>query len=477
MAEPSGSLEPSTPTALASPRRSVACRPGTFALLLSEERDLDELAGNLVEQLSEDSRVLWVTQTDSEISSAMFYRFFDEESLSEGSNVVAQSNRRFVPRFSRPLQFAVHVPAKNQRKIRPYDDTPESYEVFWNGVDCLVGWEHDSTGPIPMSGGHIVKDILHLASTNLGLALLVQCCNASCDYDFLHTTIAVGFAKNGNRNLQPTRNRQIVRLTLPDRLNGEDISSILLGMYRFIGYEMEFFSTIKNIGRKILQLESRARHEEQILLTLQQDRAAELGVSWFARLGARWKSRSWRRQTSQAVATLWLLMTEIEYLHRRWAETKWELEDLCNRDRKSLMFELDHADEVAQIDSLDMDLIREATAHASSRLDNRAIVLATAGGAVAGGLVGAALAAVLAFSGVSQSQSSNFASPVSVPNVSALNSIEAEKLLSDSGLKVSSAALACRPSGISVVEQQSPSAGTYVQLGSTIELSSRCATG
>jgi len=148
---------------------------------------------------------------------------------------------------------------------------------------------------------------------------------------------------------------------------------------------------MKNLGRRILDLERAARGELLGLMKIQYKRAHASEHPLRERPVLLWQIRGWRRQSRASLARLWMTLTATEELKREWADVRVHFTDSLAGGGGSILFEGDEADETEAITSLDTSLIQRGIGEASARLDQTALVYATAStglAALAGVLVG-----------------------------------------------------------------------------------------
>lgn len=92
-------------------------------------------------------------------------------------------------------------------------------------------------------------------------------------------------------------------------------------------------------------------------------------------------------------------MANVEAIKRSWEDEKRGYEYESAEDGLSHLFDSDHSDDLARIQSLDLAHLDHAVEHVSATLDSSSIVAATVGGALAGGITGGAFGAVVTLLG------------------------------------------------------------------------------
>jgi hypothetical protein len=174
-------------------------RMGTFFWSVHPDTDPDEagekLVKDVVSQLTSDSRVTYVVPPDFEhgfCSSQTFYPSAVEnfQAMMFGSDALEALE------VTPPIMFRIQVPIKNQplREGRYADIPSDSYWAAWNGITLVVMWsQYDDE--IPMSGGHVVIDVLRDAVAASGAKLVNQACSSGCSFKFIHSTMVIAFTK------------------------------------------------------------------------------------------------------------------------------------------------------------------------------------------------------------------------------------------------------------------------------------------
>jgi len=368
------------------------CRFGSFVLTSDTPfaRPYKKTLDDVIASLDQDPRVV-----DSEPPNP-----FEEDwcqsgtiypSPSSGFELVSGADRLYSLRFNRPLRISVEVPEKNQRRIVEGDALPTRYEALWHGELALVTWRANGMGRAPMSGGHVVADVLSDALKGLGLRLYVQGCHPGCSYQFAHTTLRV----------RPDPSNQSVRYR-PEHWYSHVAANVgpapddVLAQYLFtdIRTTAEDFTEMKNLGRRILESETDGRDSLDSLMKINYQRAEIPTLGPIDRQIARWHLRGWRKKSRRLIARVWLTLSNLEALQRRWQNTLFQFEEQLDERGLRPLFELDYADEVAGVKSLDPGLLRSGVQEAAKQLDSRVLVTVTAIAGVAGGLAGALVGAI-----------------------------------------------------------------------------------
>jgi hypothetical protein len=255
----------------------------------------------------------------------------------------------------------------------------------------LVTWKLGRTEPMPMSGGHVVKEILHDALLRVGHELYVQGCNPGCTHDFAHTTIRF---LPGPEGLEEVEFRDSPWFAEAEALVPSMPEEILRNyVYLDISLAVRDFTKLKNLARRILETEAAARSALGSLMWLNYKRAQLPSEPIGESLQRRWEMRGWRAESHRLIARVWLALAGIETLRRQWSADRFSFEDGLDTRGQATLFKLDYADEVDRVASLDLELMRSGVQEAAGRLDSGALLRVTAiaavAGAVTGGLVGA----------------------------------------------------------------------------------------
>lgn len=282
--------------------------------------------------------------------------------------------------------FQVRIPIKNQHAHAGTNDIPsDTYFVTWDGVSVFILWEQDDEN-IPISGGHVVAEVLDDALDAVDSALYVQSCNPGCEYMFLHQTIQLlEDSEVDDFEIKTGKRDQEVLVTF-DELDDPSMQVIWVALS--LGGAMENFAEFKNYGRRLIDLEHACRLDLGHLLTHYADHAELVHLGWKPKyLRLRWRNRGWRKEARSLVASVWLALANIESVRRRWDQERLNIAD----DAEYVpLFSADFSRDVVTIDSLRLEPVSENVNQIAGWLDNRAVVWATSLGALAGGLAGGA---------------------------------------------------------------------------------------
>lgn len=304
---------------------------------------------------------------------------------------------RVIVRFNDRIIFRLRVPAKNQPKYRSMDDVPaDEYLVIWDGVVALVQWDQptvQATG----SGGHIVFDVLNDAGASSGYPVQVIACAPGCHHKFVHADLVTFGPRAGEGDVPPAyevsgQNPVGITLVSPFVRADDDIKNADR-TYGSIVALFHSFVELKSLADSVLFLEAYARAESAAMMEIAYQRAARKRLPHPKAVVDLWRLRGSRRTIRRRLAGLWLALADIEARERAWQRRTLYFEETLNdgmlgafRDR------LDTGQ--AEIQSLDVGLVRATLENTSQGMEARMLVLATVSGAAAA-LGGAGITAIL----------------------------------------------------------------------------------
>ena len=380
-------------------RKYRICRAGTFYWKLPEAKGFDslpqmapgekqDLVNQVCRALERDSRVISVQTPTIEPDYSQRKTIYPDRTRASSGELLTGADGFAIQKLSSPIMFHVNVPKKNQPLLHGNDDIPtEDYFVSWDGVTVFVLWEQDNDH-VPLSGGHIVADILSTALAAMGAGLYIQACSPDCDNQFFHTVMLIRVQpespkKGLDLELHPLR-RGVVEIRIP---KAEDNFDVLDWIQLDLGLESENFANVKNLGRRAMDIESSARDLMTHLLAHYYEYASVAAQPMWRALRERWRVRGWRREARQLLAGLWLSLANLEDVRRQWEDLRRDFEE---PDAEYMpLFAIDYSDDVAAVQSFEVSHFDATVEQISRNLDNRAVVMATVGGALAGGLAGA----------------------------------------------------------------------------------------
>lgn len=363
-------------------------RAGTWFLVPPDGTDSENAAvvADVVQALKSDTRVLEVLAPDLDEHWTSRVGMYPDEPRSTSTGILTGRDSFEVLELSNYLRFKVRVPIKNQELHHGADDVPsDTYWVAWNGVCIFVMWEQ-SHPTIPLSGGHVIATVLRDVLSQISCGLYVQACGPHCSFGFLHTNVWLENDPSIDDYELATRDERSVSFRAD--LDFEDPMSDLEWVAMSLGTGLGEFASYKNVGRRVIDMESALRDDLAHLLG--HYHAHTLLVSEGRRpkaLYSRWQARGWRKEAWSLVSRTWLGMTNLETLRRVWNSERTSLlesEDLLP------MLSRDFVQDEAAILGLQTESISETVNQVSSALNNRMAVTATVWGALAGGIAGGA---------------------------------------------------------------------------------------
>jgi hypothetical protein len=276
-AEKAALAEPGSPEN-ASGQRVIPVRVGAF-FLFSDNVKPDDLRAAIVKALEADSEVATVDVEPPEPTNdfldetSIFPAVTDLDQKSTTSLLSGGDQQRSV-QFETPIPFVVSVPRKNQPTVKPDDEVAaQRYFVLWDGWIVIVAWSQRDR-LVPEAGGQIVSDILSRAVQKAGATLYVQACSPACKHLFNHTTLLVEQVESAGEpgpRLAPAP--QWNTAILQTERSVESPVKAALAVYAELGTAVERFAQMKNLGRRILDLEDLARSQLLALMRIQYQRA------------------------------------------------------------------------------------------------------------------------------------------------------------------------------------------------------------
>jgi len=371
----------------------ILARVGSFALLVDGSKKHADILKELVAALQSDPRVTTVQWRDEEAQYSNFLRVYPSRHDGNDDRVVAGLDFRSAVELTYPIRIQLHVPTKNQPRFLSEEDPPaEDYFVAWDGYSLVVAWNQDEPDE-RRAGGHVVLDVLQEAASIVDGEIYVEGCHPGCSHLFLHQTIELRDDPSVE-GIDFSRGRlghaEVVA-------KGEDLADAdegALALFRWCCSAETEFAQMKNNGRRILDIERVVRSDLDQLMAVHYQRArlSTAGfTAWITGLRSMW---SWRKTTKVLLARLWIAVAKMERLRRIWASERGYFERFVEERGTNLLFEGDHLDDAKAVESLDLVLIEGSLQEVGGRLDNSAIVLATAAsGAI--GLIGVVIGSLL----------------------------------------------------------------------------------
>lgn len=309
------------------------------------------------------------------------------------SGILDGSDHRHVFSVPNEFTFVVRVPSKNQPVVMQGERVPEQYTVKWNGTVASVFWLETRQYPA-FSAGHVIREVLAEVTAAAGFGFYTQPCSSDCSFPFLHrtTVLTTEPGRTDGIRFEAGAEWDEVIGRGPEGSDNEELSDLF---YSTIAFDSRTFAYVKNVGSRILDLESVAREALGSLLELQYRHTRVRGHGTREYLRRRWALRGWRAESRELVSKVWLAVTNLEALHRRWARMRSKFEAGTREDGTLLLFEGDHFHDAQYVSTVDVGGLATAVQQASSRLDTMALASATTWGALAGGATGAAVSGLM----------------------------------------------------------------------------------
>jgi len=360
---------------------------GTWLLKAPGETDKKVLVNSLMEALRGDARVLEVRPPEFNDYWTLRRTFYPDSARSTQSAVRTGADAFEVLQLSEFVGFTVRVPIKNQEPHQGTADIPsDTYWVAWDGVTILVMWEQEGDW-VPISGGHIVQQVLDDVLAPVGCGLYIQSCSPGCDFLFVHETLLLTLADDvEDFNLRRVPGTRALLYAAERRYSDPLVEVDLVALS--LSADMAIFAMFKNVGRRLIDLEHFAREDFAHLLSHYHEHTSLVAEGKSPKvLLARWNNRHWRKEAWALISGVWLAMANIETLRRIWNSERGSLAEAAQIQS---MLTRDTARDVESVEALDLDPIAETVNQVTAALNNQTSVRAAALGALAGGLAGGA---------------------------------------------------------------------------------------
>ncbi|MBP1137342.1 hypothetical protein JOE31_003574 [Arthrobacter sp. PvP023] len=379
------------------PESYYFARFGSLVLLAADDdRTPEEERTAIIEALKSDPRVVHVSSEPLETARTNYRRIFPPRHQTDVRSLLLGEDIHPALKMSHPISFKVHVPLKNQPLFSGYDDLPtEDYWVTWDGFTAIVMWQRSEFEMPTRSGGHIVVDMLEEAAKKAGMRLHVQACSPGCANMFAHRVMKVQQypGEDGYVTFQE-KGFPVVEVHLHSQNDPEDVLAVLGANVFHVGQQ---FALYKNVGRRVLDMESTARAIAADLLEIDYDRLLARSKHLPARfwnnvkdIPAKLTGKGARQREGKAIAELWIAMSSIEATRRDWVQHRLGFLGSADSQGRLALYDIDRTDDDVVIQSLNLDFIRSAVEQKSRAIDNKSIALATIAGAIAAALGGVA---------------------------------------------------------------------------------------
>jgi hypothetical protein len=356
----------------------------------------------VVESLRADSRVKELLHVDFEKVSLARPKFsiagIDERADFSSGVPISPSMHLHALEMSPPLQFSVQVPRRVQapqggsEKSVPSDE----YWVVWNGILLVVIWRYEGSRSYGELGGTVVLKVLGEVAKEAGKSIYTQPCGPNCNYPFAHRDIVISATASGVSEEEASfTETSYGRAGVQLEVETATPYAVALSIFSRIRLAAWWFARMRSDGEAIGDIEKGARNDLKELLKLYHSRALIDSLmnakSWWPR----WKMRGWRRDATKLITRLWLALSALEARRHDWANSKFGYDDVARRMGCGLIFKNEYDDEVNYISSIEVSSIESSVKYASSRLDTRSVVVATATGAIVGAIIGATVGGLL----------------------------------------------------------------------------------
>lgn len=373
-------------------------RFGTFFLDVGHEtRSNAQVHSEIVAAIKSDSRVITAEGEEFRPPWSRRWTAFPDDRNASAEDLLSGRTHFHPLELSDPVTFEVYVPIKNQPRFGEIDDVPtDRYWAAWDGVTLVVIWKQDNTARLAArSAGHVVEDVLRVAAQKAGANLVVQACSPTCTNMFSHRDLRItqwSLLKDEKKSIGfDGSHPRIVDIQLHFTGGPADVVSALYGR---IERPSSAFAKFKNLSRRIIDIEHLARTLVDELLLLDFHDLERSRRNPFARAGRR-VANVWRSlvghgdgdRSRQIIASLWLAMSLIESLRRDWLPVQRRFTEYSEIDGRQVLYDVDRKDDDTAVEAINTQFVRAAVEHKSARHDNRTVVWATAGGAIAGAVV------------------------------------------------------------------------------------------
>jgi hypothetical protein len=227
---------------------------------------------------------------------------------------------------------------------------------------------------------NVLSDVLE----SFGYELYVQGCSTQCKFMFGHTPMRL--ILDSDLEDEYALRSHAGQVIFGSHGVGGGVQAAAHAVAWALSGDLSEFATCKNIGRRMLDLDASVRTDLVHLLHHYQ-RHTELVAerrSW-QNIKDHWSNRKWRSHARDLIAQLWLSISHFATLKQMWDEAARNLNETDTRD---VLLLGDFFNDAEAIEGLTYSDILASIGHVAAGLDNRAVVSATAWGALAGGLVG-----------------------------------------------------------------------------------------
>jgi hypothetical protein len=376
-------------------------RLGTFFLNINGkllEEPGEEIYQAVLAAVKKDNRV--VSTRDASFDSAFSekrqrYPFLGEK---KDDDLINGSDYFINMMFWHPFAFEVLVPKKNQPIINGNDDVPtDHYWAAWDGVTLVVIWKGDKSKRYPpISGGHVVEEILRAATQSIGADLVVQPCDLGCSSMFVHRCLLINQrAGTGRLDFRITQHEKWATVAHFDLdFTGSPIE-VAEQIHSNVGFSSDCFASFKNLSRRLFDLEEVSMSLTNELLDLDSQALNRSKGKLLTRslkivgnsFKTAWTGVGGRRTSNRIISSLWISMLRIETVKHQTESALRGFHDIATLMKCIDLFDRDMTAYDIRLREVDTQFVRASIEQKSSRMDNMGVVWATLGGAVLGAVL------------------------------------------------------------------------------------------
>ncbi len=269
-------------------------------------------------------------------------------------------------------------------------DEGQTYGVIWDGWLAVVSWQSAAEEPFGYEEGQVVIEVLERAAREVGLELRIQACDPHCTHNFGHTNVRFVHDPGEREALQYRVGGGLFEVEA--RSSKQERNELALSLFLDLRMMVNNFTEMKNVGHRLLECETDARVTLSQLVGVGYMRARIEALGPLARQRSRWRGRGWQRRARLLIARMWMSLARIEELRRQRAALRSDYKASARERGRLKLFESEDETDAERLRSLDLEMMRCGVQEMAERLDNRAMLRATALAAVVGALVGGAIA-------------------------------------------------------------------------------------
>lgn len=370
----------------------LLCRYGSFVLASAEAESVNDLVHPFVRALDTDPRVSDIHEPRRDVKADRLdakYPVPTLAKLEEGDYQIDMPQMNgFLLR--RPLCFEVRVPTRQQKAFVEDEEPPsDKYLVRWDGEVILVAWPASLDARSPVSGGHVVYDVMADTAEKCGFTFFAQGCVPGCTYLFAHRTLRAIPARDKK---PPERRIEVKSPTTIDlivpvaTLDPHDLAE---RAFLIIRHALHPLAGMKNYSLRILNAESETQLDVATLLELLNRINKAASQKWWTRIVFLRERLRIRQQQKRLTTKIWLALADIEVNRRHWWQSLGFLEREAEKHGLSALVAPEHEQDTPLIRTLDMGFARQVLDDVSRRSEASSLALATLVGGLSGGVVGA----------------------------------------------------------------------------------------